>query len=204
MRFKKFIFSVFAAGFLFSCATKKRASRPQVFFPSVVAVLPFHNYTNDLQGPDVTRSLLEISLNRHGYRMIDAKTVNSRLKEMGITDGGQLGGVRSKELGAKLGADGLLYGDLLEFKNVNLGVFANRKVELKLKLVDAKTGDIVWEKKREKSHKKFAAKKPQVKKILVEGYAEKVMENIRRSPLREESEEVVRLLVQDLNKIRKK
>lgn len=153
--------------------------------------------TNDLQGPDLARYLLHRRLDASmGVLSIDE--MDAKLKEKGITDGGQLSSMSTRELGELLNAEGLLYGELQEFKNMNLGVMHQRKVKINLTLVNAKSGEKIWENSQKSSGSKIALDKREAAEILVEGYAEKIGEMMTKNPLRWETQDTVDALVQDL------
>jgi len=81
-----------------------------------------------------------------GFEVVPMEQIDDTLKDkFGITDGGQLPSATPQKLGLELGANGLLYGDLEEFNYINIGFFQNRIVEARYWLVDAATGDKLWE-----------------------------------------------------------
>jgi hypothetical protein len=114
-----------------------------------------------------------------------------------------LGSFAPQKLGALLEADALLYGDIETFNYANVGVYAGRKVAARLWLVDAKTGETLWETEKSKANSDLGLSKAAAKDIFVKGYRDKALESIMNSPLRPESEDVVRLLVKELGKARR-
>lgn len=110
-----------------------------------VAVLPFYNVTNDIDGPVMVRALFAERLGRWHYNSLSLEEVDSTLRDdFGVTLGAQLELVSAAELGAALGVDGLFYGYLLDFNQITTGVYNEKKVRAGFKLVDAKTGAVVW------------------------------------------------------------
>jgi hypothetical protein len=110
-----------------------------------VAVLPFYNATNDIDGPVMVRGLFAARLDRWHYSSLALEDVDSILRnDFGITLGAQLELVSAAELGAALGVDALFYGYLLDFNQITTGVYNEKKVRAGFKLVDAKTGSVVW------------------------------------------------------------
>ncbi len=110
-----------------------------------VAVLPLYNATNDVGGPAMVRELFAERLDRWHYRGLPLDEVDRRLKDgFGITLGSQLELTTAAELGAALGVEGLFYGYLLDFNNITTGVYNEKKVRAGFKLVDVKTGAVVW------------------------------------------------------------
>ncbi len=110
-----------------------------------VAVLPFYNATNDVGGPSMVRELFAKRLDRFHYDSVALEDVDRVLRDrMGITLGSQLELTTARELGETLGVDGVFYGYLLDFDQITTGVYNVKKVRAGLKLVDTKTGAIVW------------------------------------------------------------
>ncbi len=110
-----------------------------------VAVLPFYNATNDVDGPGMVRELFAKRLDRFHYDVLALEDVDRLLRDrMGITLGSQLELTTALELGETLGVDGVFYGYLLDFDQITTGVYNVKKVRVGLKLVDTKTGAVVW------------------------------------------------------------
>ena len=110
-----------------------------------VAVLPFYNVTNDVGGAMGLREEFQKRLEHRHYRFMPLKEVDELLlNRMGITLGDQLEMTDAIELGKVLGVDGLVYGYVLDFDDVTTGVYNVKKVRAGFKLVDAKTGRVMW------------------------------------------------------------
>ena len=110
-----------------------------------VAVLPLYNATNDVGGPAMVRELFAERLDRWHYSSLPLEEVDLRLKDgFGITLGSQLELTTAAGLGAELGVDGLFYGYLLDFNHITTGVYNEKKVRAGFKLIDVKTGAVVW------------------------------------------------------------
>jgi len=110
-----------------------------------VAVLPFYNATNDLDGPVVVREMVEKEMRRLYYTVKPSKEVDAILRNrMGITLGQQLDLTTAAKLGEELGVDAVLYGYLLNFETVTSGLYNAKKVRAGFRLVDTKTGATIW------------------------------------------------------------
>jgi hypothetical protein len=110
-----------------------------------VAVLPLVNNTVDVDGPAYVRELFEAELGQFYYVVKPAKEVDQILKDqMGVTLGSQLDMATPKLLGETLGVDGVFYGSLDDFSEKITGVYNVRRVRLRSKLVNCKTGETVW------------------------------------------------------------
>jgi len=111
-----------------------------------VAVLPLRNDTTDIDGPNVMRAKMVEALEHRSYVVKDLKETDQMLRDlMGITLGGQLEMTTAKKLGETLGVEGVLYGTLMDFDETTTGLYNVRKVRGKFKLVNAVTGQTVWE-----------------------------------------------------------
>ena len=110
-----------------------------------LAVLPMVNHTNDVEGPESVRAVFAERLPERCYLFKPMQEVNQILKdELGITLGSQLDMTNAKELGKKLGVDGVIYGTLFDFDEKTTGVLNIRRVRGGFKLVDTQTGSVVW------------------------------------------------------------
>lgn len=111
-----------------------------------VAVLPLKNDTADVDGPALMRKKMVQALERHSYVVKDIKETDQLLRDqMGITLGGQLDMTTSQKLGETLGVEGVLYGTLMDFDESTTGIINVRKVRGKFKLVNALTGQVMWD-----------------------------------------------------------
>lgn len=110
-----------------------------------VAVLPIYNATNDVDGPRMVRALMEERIRNFHYRSVPLTDVDRTLRDlMGITLGAQLSLTTSEKLGEELGVDAVLYGYLLNFETVTIGIYNANKVRAGFKLIDTKTGAVIW------------------------------------------------------------
>ncbi|OGS18364.1 MAG: hypothetical protein A3J70_07250 [Elusimicrobia bacterium RIFCSPHIGHO2_02_FULL_61_10] len=193
-----FLFSV-----LGGCTATAPVARRSTSFPATIALLPLENQSLDLRAPELLRDLLDTYLSAANFNLTDVNEAEEKIRGIGIQEGGQLNAVTPQKLGELLEADALLYGDIETFNNANVGVYASRAVKVRLWLVDAKTGEKLWETEKSKANSELGLSKERAKSILVSGYANKAVENMMDNPLYPESEDVVRLLVRELGKARK-
>ena len=114
--------------------------------PAGVAILPINNHTTDMDGPSVVRYWLGSKLaEKKGYDVRSFDATDGFLKELGVTDGGQLAAVSVADVCRKLGVDALIYGDLLDFAYQTTGFINARKVRARFRMHDCKTGERIWE-----------------------------------------------------------
>ena len=140
-----------AASILISGCSYKVVQRQPKKPPLHVAVLPMSNESNDAGSPEVIRKMFSTAVKKEGYVVLDQDTVDAKLKEMGITDGGQLNYMSQKDISAKLGVDILIYGNVIEFfqgttfELLPPGLVYKREVKASFKMVDVPAGKIIWE-----------------------------------------------------------
>lgn len=110
-----------------------------------VAVLPLVNNTNDVEAPAYVRQQFTTELARHQYVIKPLTEVDQILRDqMGLTLGSQLDLATPLQLGETLGVDGIFYGSLDEFNHKITGVYNVKRVRIRTKLVNCKTGQTVW------------------------------------------------------------
>ncbi len=111
----------------------------------VVAVAPLANLTTHYKAGLIAAELAAAELRAlKRFEVIGPQAVVSRLNldELAVNDGLDLS--RPAELGRRLGANTLLTGTVNEFRYL-YGLYDQPTVGLTLRLVDLKTGQVVWE-----------------------------------------------------------
>ena len=94
-----------------------------------VAVLPMYNMTNNLDGAEYVRERFSEELARRQYAVMETAETNSILQEQtGISLGSQLEMTTPQVIGEILGVDALVYGYLLDFDDIILGIYNARMV----------------------------------------------------------------------------
>lgn len=197
---KKICQIILTTAFILSGCAPKRPPQQTAWtpLPEPIALLPLNNISNDLQGPLLIRYLLHRGLTLSGIAAIPIESTDDKLNKLGITDGGQVASVSPEALSKQLGTRGLLYGELADFNNMNIGVYSKRTVKVHLWFIDAQTGKKIWENTRGVKNTQIATSKEDAAAVLIEGYTRKILEMITNNPLREEAAEVVDALVYDL------
>jgi len=142
---------VFLAFFCFlSCASiEKRPYFVSEKFSSVaetsVVVLPFDNESVDLDSERYMRDEVIKKLASLGYTPLSSGYVDEKLKEMGISDGGQLKAYKTTEIASKLACRIVVYGTIENYVFQNLGFLVRKKAELYLKAQDGYDGSTLYE-----------------------------------------------------------
>lgn len=128
-----------------SCAPVIK-TRPNPANPvRTIAVMPIYNATNDVDGPQMIRRMIFESLESLHYDAMPLDELDVNLSDhFGVTLGSQLDLLDPIALGDGLSVDALLYGYLLDFDTVTTGLYNVKKVRAGFKLIDAKTGRLIW------------------------------------------------------------
>lgn len=166
--------------------------------PATVAVLPFDNESVSLRGPELVRGLVRESLAERGFGVTAAPDVDDALGALGVTDGGQMRALDPAKVGAAVGAAGLLYGTLEEFTYQNVGFVRRRAVRLALKLVEAATGERLWEGNGAETSGRLAFRRRDAGRNFVDGVVEQAVETALGAPLLLESRAAVDEALADL------
>lgn len=137
--------SLFLATLLSACTTVPARTADTANQIKTVAVLPLINNTNNVDGPAKLQAHLTAGMYERYYDVVEADEVNKTLKDqMGVTLGAQLDMAKPELLCKTLGADGLLYGVLDDYISKPIGVYTIKRVRARTKLVNCKTGAVVW------------------------------------------------------------
>ncbi|MBI4669723.1 MAG: DUF799 family lipoprotein [Elusimicrobia bacterium] len=148
--------------------------------PRIIALLPFNNQSVDLNAPTFVRRIFKETIEMRGYKVQPQKEVDDILRaKLSITDGGQLTSVKPEKIGAVLSVEALVYGDILDFSIQTIGVYQNKIVRLRFKMVDAKTGQTIWEDEARSAEKTAATSVTGAAKVLGTTMAKRAAGNVR-------------------------
>ncbi|PIR16222.1 MAG: hypothetical protein COV48_10105 [Elusimicrobia bacterium CG11_big_fil_rev_8_21_14_0_20_64_6] len=120
------------------------------------------------------------------------------MNENGFTDGGQLGALDGVKLAELLGVDGLLYSELLQFTQINLAFYLERRVEIAARLIDGKSGEKLWSDQQKRSTVIMVTDRKSAERVFAKGMAVRWMEKAIRRPLEPEIEMTVDALFDSL------
>jgi hypothetical protein len=111
-----------------------------------LAVLPVMNNSVDVDGPAaVQEALYQEALHYHFPVVKPNAETNQILKDqMSLTLGSQLDMATPQKLGAALGVDAVMYASLEDFSQKITGIYNVKRVRVRAKLVDCKTGEVLW------------------------------------------------------------
>ena len=131
--------------------------------PLSIAVLPVQNETVDLDAPKAFRPKILNAIQNKGYLSPPTTGIDHTLAQKDIKEAGQLGALTPQEIGTCLNVDALLYSTVTTWNTKYLVVYSSINVGARFQLIDAKTGQQLWESKREVSEKRFGADEEQMK-----------------------------------------
>jgi hypothetical protein len=111
-----------------------------------IAVLPVVNNSVDVEAPAaVQEALYQEALHYHFPVVKPNAETNQILKDqMSLTLGSQLDMATPQKLGAALGVDAVMYASLEDFSQKITGIYNVKRVRIRAKLVDCKTGEVLW------------------------------------------------------------
>jgi hypothetical protein len=170
---------VFIVLFLFGCTQfRQRDFNKKI---ALLAVLPFENFSNDVKGAEVSRKKIYEVLLKGGYDVLDLEKTDSLLRDVGVTDGGQLRAVELSKLAETLGAKIFVTGEVkqyyqgMSFEILPLGLFYKREVKLKITVLNALTEKKLFEK--EKGDRDLRRVKDNKNNTLLGNIAESAIKN---------------------------
>ncbi len=111
-----------------------------------IAILPVANNSVDVDGPAaVQEALYQEALHYHFPVVKPNAETNQVLKDqMSLTLGSQLDMATPQKLGTALGVDAVMYASLEDFSQKITGIYNVKRVRIRAKLVDCKTGEVLW------------------------------------------------------------
>ena len=113
--------------------------------PRSILVLPPLNESTDVNGPYSFLSTVTAPLAEQGYYVYPVAVVDQYLKENGLPTAGEMHEVPLAKLHEIIGADAVLYLDLMQYGSKFVLVSSNTIVAAKGRLVDAVSGDVLWQ-----------------------------------------------------------
>ncbi len=120
--------------------TALRAHRPRS-----ILVLPPLNESTDVNGGYSVLSTVSAPIAEQGYYVYPVSVVDQYLRENGLPTAGEMHQVPLAKLREIIGADAVLYLDLMQYGSKYHLVSSDTIVALKGRLVDAVSGDVLWD-----------------------------------------------------------
>lgn len=113
--------------------------------PRSIAVLPFDNMSTDLDATPLVRPIVARRLAYKGYVVPNIKATDKILQEEGVMVSHDVYSFTAQELGQFLNVDAVMFGTVTDFTTKYAVVYASVAVQLRLELVDTRTGEIIWQ-----------------------------------------------------------
>lgn len=113
--------------------------------PASILVLPPINQTVDVQASPSVFAQTSRPLAESGYYVMPVALVDETFRQNGLTQPDDIHAVPLKKLREIFGADAVLYMTIKRYGTSYLVVTSETVVEAQAKLVDARTGDTLWE-----------------------------------------------------------
>lgn len=111
-----------------------------------LAILPVVNNSLDVDGPAAVQEAFYTEAHHYHFPVIKANAeTNQILKDqMSLTLGSQLDMATPQKLGTALGVDAVMYVSLDDFSQKITGIYNVKRVRIRAKMVDCKTGEVLW------------------------------------------------------------
>jgi hypothetical protein len=113
--------------------------------PRSILVLPPLNESTDVTGTYGFLSTVTAPIAEQGYYVYPVAVVDQYLKENGLPTAGEMHQVPLAKLREIIGADAVLYLDVVQYGSKYHLISSDTIVAVKGRLVDATSGDVLWE-----------------------------------------------------------
>lgn len=116
--------------------------------PVRVAILPFNlspKYENEKKIAVIFRKVFYNYFSYLGYIDLDINEIDKTLARKKLTSIKEIYSLSPQKLGKIFNADALIYCNITGISNFNAGVYAESSLQARLKMVDAHSGNAVWE-----------------------------------------------------------
>lgn len=113
--------------------------------PRSILVLPPVNNTVEVNAPYTFLSTISKPLAEKGYYVFPVSVIDHLMKENGLHTPEDMNGVSLQKIDEIIGADAVLYVTIEEWGQKYQVITSRTVVNAKLKLVDVKTGELLWD-----------------------------------------------------------
>jgi len=131
------------------CASNKQAAYDYTAFkaakPRSIVVLPPVNDSPEVNAGNSVYAQVTYPLAEAGYYVLPVAVVSETFKQNGLVNANDIQGVDAKKLSEIFGADAALYMSISKYGATYTVVDSVSVVSVKAKLVDLKTGTLLWE-----------------------------------------------------------
>ncbi|MDC9714646.1 MAG: DUF799 family lipoprotein [Gammaproteobacteria bacterium] len=113
--------------------------------PRSIVIIPPNNNTVEVNAPYIYLSTLTQPLAEKGYYVLPVTVIDQFLKENGLPTPAEMNGIPLEKIDKHIGADAVLYIKINDWGQKFMVVSSVTTVSAELKLVDVKTGAVLWE-----------------------------------------------------------
>lgn len=113
--------------------------------PRSILVLPPQNHTTDIKATNGLYAQVTMPLAESGYYVYPVAVVNETFRQNGVQQPAEIQALPAKKLQQIFGADAALYIDIKEYGTSYLVLSSDTRVTASAKLVDLRTGKLLWE-----------------------------------------------------------
>ncbi len=113
--------------------------------PRSIVVIPPNNNSIEVNAPYIYLSTLTRPLAEKGYYVFPVFVIDYFLKENGLPTPAEMNGIPLDKISEHIGADAVLYVSIEEWGQKYQLIQSVTKVHATLRLVDVKTGDLLWD-----------------------------------------------------------
>jgi hypothetical protein len=113
--------------------------------PRSIVVIPPNNNSVEVNAPYIYLSTITRPLAEKGYYVFPVFMIDYFLKENGLPTPEEMNGIPLEKIGEHIGADAVLYITVEEWGQKYQVIQSITKVRATLKLVDVKTGALLWD-----------------------------------------------------------
>lgn len=113
--------------------------------PRSIVIIPPNNNSIEVNAPYIYLSTLTRPLAEKGYYVFPVLVIDHFLKENGLPTPAEMNGIPLDKIDEHIGADAVLYVCIEEWGQKYEILQSVTKVHATLRLVDVKTGDLLWE-----------------------------------------------------------
>jgi hypothetical protein len=152
---KPFLWIVGAALLLSGCVTQPKPDYGNFFDhqPRSILVVPPANKTTAVDAPAVFLTTISAAFAERGYYVFPVFLVQDILNDLGATDEGAIAAIPPDKFKEIFGTDSILYVTITDWKTSYIVISSSITVGAEYRLVDAKTGAVLWTGKQEVVHK---------------------------------------------------
>jgi len=137
-----------------ACATPPKPDYSKFFehHPRSILVVPSFNQTTGVEAPVVFNTTVSRPFAERGYYVFPVFLTRDILRDLGLTDEGLIAEMTSQRFRETFGADAVLFTTILDWSTKYLLLKSTVTVKVNYRLVDTRSGDVIWERTRIAQH----------------------------------------------------